>query len=212
MSKIYIAADLHLGHEKLALLRGFSTLEEHDETIIANWNHIVTKRDSVFVLGDVCFGQKNLHKLGQLLGTKKLIMGNHDKYPITSYLPYFSQVFGCVKYKGYILSHVPVHEGQFNRFTGNIHGHLHDRTLDDKRYICVSAEQTEFKPRLFEELVGKRLIRSYEDVPCSYAEECFNGNRYGKGCFEDHFSSIMGGKPWQECHCMTDYERKTIGN
>ena len=108
MSKIYITADLHLGHEKIALVRGFSTVEEHDGTIIANWNSVVTKRDSVFVLGDVCFGQKNLCKLGQLLG-------NHDKYPITSYLPYFSQVFGCVKYKGYILSHVPVHEGQFSR-------------------------------------------------------------------------------------------------
>jgi hypothetical protein len=36
---------------------------------------------------------------------------------------------------------------------------------------------------------------------CSHFDECHNGNRYGKGCYEDDFNNAMGGKPWQECHC-----------
>lgn len=59
-------------------------------------------------------------------------------------------------------------------------------------------------------LVGRGVIRSWEDVDCQHAFECFNGCRYGKICYEDDFNNAMGGKPWQECYCMTDEERMTI--
>lgn len=176
MSKVFIIADLHLGHEKIAGARGFYSVALHNNTIIDNWNSIVTKRDSVFVLGDVVFGEQNFPLLGQLKGTKKLVMGNHDKYPITSYTKYFSQVFGCVRYKEYILSHIPVHENQFERFKRNIHGHLHSKVVKkeveyysnntdsfynkleaDTRYICVSAEQTKLTPVLFSSLMEKSI-------------------------------------------------------
>lgn len=154
----FIIADLHLGHEKIALARGFTSVEEHDECIIDNWNKVVNKRSSVFVLGDVVFGQSNLSKLARLNGTKKLVLGNHDKYPITAYLPYFSQIYGCVRFQGCVLTHIPVHESQFARYKKNIHGHLHSKRVqvgevDDLRYICVSAEQTGLKPLAWEELI-----------------------------------------------------------
>jgi len=153
MSNIFITADLHLGHESAVTFRGFSSQTEHDETIISNWNSRVGKNDSTFILGDVVFGQKNLPLLSRLNGTKKLVMGNHDKYPIRSYLPYFTQIYGVVRYKGCILSHIPVHPGEFPRFTYNIHGHLHDKAIPDPRYICVSLEQTEYFPLLWADLV-----------------------------------------------------------
>lgn len=53
-------------------------------------------------------------------------------------------------------------------------------------------------------------IRSYKEVNCSHAQECFNGGKYGKGCYEDDFNNAMGGKPWQECYCMTDDEKITL--
>jgi calcineurin-like phosphoesterase family protein len=175
MSKVFAIADLHLGHKKVALARGFSDIDEYNWAMITYWNIAVSKRDSVFVLGDVVFGQHNLPLLAELNGTKKLIMGNHDKYPIAKYLPYFSQIFGCVKYKECILSHIPVHENQFERFKYNIHGHLHTKVVTtskmvypsgfniggelqdvpDKRYICVSAEQTNLTPVLFSSLIGE---------------------------------------------------------
>lgn len=36
---------------------------------------------------------------------------------------------------------------------------------------------------------------------CSHFEECSEGCRYGKGCYEDDLSNAMGGKPWSECYC-----------
>ena len=125
----FIIADLHLGHEKVALARGFTSVEDHDECITDNWNSTVNKHSSVFVLGDIVFGQSNLSKLARLNGTKKLVLGNHDKYPIRNYLPYFSQIYGSVRFKECVLTHIPVHESQLTRYKKNIHGHLHSKVV-----------------------------------------------------------------------------------
>jgi hypothetical protein len=39
---------------------------------------------------------------------------------------------------------------------------------------------------------------------CSHRDECINGCRYGKGCYEDDLNNAMGGKPWGECMCGID--------
>jgi hypothetical protein len=57
-----------------------------------------------------------------------------------------------------------------------------------------------------QEFPRDQVIRNWEDVSCEHAFECFNGCRYGKGCYEDELNSAMGGKPWQECRCMTEFE------
>ncbi len=41
MSIVRFIADLHLGHQNMATRRGFSTVEEHDEHVIAKWNSVV---------------------------------------------------------------------------------------------------------------------------------------------------------------------------
>lgn len=80
MSARLFTADTHLGHAYMASLRGFSSVEEHDETIIANWNREVKPRDSVFLAGDAAMGiRKNtLPLFSRMNGTKHLITGNHD--------------------------------------------------------------------------------------------------------------------------------------
>lgn len=50
-------------------------------------------------------------------------------------------------------------------------------------------------------------MRTEEEVGCSHYHECFNGCRYGKGCYVDDLNNAMGGKPWFECRCMNDSER-----
>src|SRR5690554_6252037 len=108
MSTIYITSDLHFGHKKIYPLRGFSSIEEHNNTIIDNWNSIINKRDSTFILGDIAFGATNIKLLNKLNGYKKLILGNHDSYNIKNYIDYCTQIFGAIKYKDYILTHIPV--------------------------------------------------------------------------------------------------------
>jgi len=157
LNKVFIIGDTHFGHKKIlefeAEHRPFKTIEEHDETLIDNWNSVVNKNDTVWHMGDVLFGRDSFKYLPRLNGVKKLVMGNHDHYPIELYKEHFSKIFGAVKLRDYILTHVPIHPYQFYRFKGNIHGHMHSDSLDDKRYINVSAEIIGLKPILLDTLL-----------------------------------------------------------
>jgi calcineurin-like phosphoesterase family protein len=54
-----------------------------------------------------------------------------------------------------ILSHCPIHESEIGRFAKNIHGHVHENTLEDSRYINVSCEAVDYTPVLFDELIQR---------------------------------------------------------
>ena len=60
MSKnIWFTADLHLGHRAILRLanRPFSSIDQHDETIIENINKLVKSGDDLYILGDISFNQ-----------------------------------------------------------------------------------------------------------------------------------------------------------
>lgn len=151
-------ADTHFGHKKVIEFekdaRPFATIEEHDEELVRRWNQTVSKKDTVWCLGDMVFGRDHLPILGRLNGNKKLVMGNHDHYPAEDYARYFTTILGSAKVRGdYLLTHVPVHPIQMGRFKGNIHGHMHSMTLADPRYFCVSAEITGLAPALLDTII-----------------------------------------------------------
>lgn len=54
---VYFTADTHFGHENIIKFcdRPFASVEEMDETLIANWNGRVRANDTVFILGDMFF-------------------------------------------------------------------------------------------------------------------------------------------------------------
>lgn len=85
MASVFFTADTHFSHELVANLRGAQTIEEHDESIIENWNAVVTKRDHVWHLGDLTLKNPPAisHLLERLNGVKHLVLGNHDRaHPI----------------------------------------------------------------------------------------------------------------------------------
>lgn len=43
MHRKFVISDLHLGHTNMALHRGFTSVEEHDDYIISKWNSVVNK-------------------------------------------------------------------------------------------------------------------------------------------------------------------------
>ncbi len=157
MNRTFIIADTHFGHKKIidfeADYRPFATIEEHDAELIRRWNAVVKPKDTVWHLGDVLFGQEAFNILPLLNGIKKLVMGNHDRYPCARYLEYFRQIVGAAELRNCILTHIPVHPAQFERYRANIHGHLHHTKLDDSRYINVSAECINLTPVLLDELL-----------------------------------------------------------
>jgi calcineurin-like phosphoesterase family protein len=156
MSIVRFIADLHFGHGNMAIKRGFTTVEEHDEHIITKWNSVVNKRDITYILGDITMEKSTpYHLLDRLNGTKKVILGNHDKPShVPELLKYVNSVGGMVQYKGYILTHCPIHPSQLEfRYSKNIHGHVHSNSLDDGRYINVSAEVVNYVPKTIDELI-----------------------------------------------------------
>lgn len=91
MSVVRFTSDLHLGHEKVAGLRGFDSVRDHDAVILANWQRTVGPNDIVWVLGDITLGSRGqaLAALYALPGRKRLILGNHDAgHPSNSRHPY----------------------------------------------------------------------------------------------------------------------------
>jgi len=163
MSNTFFISDTHFGHKNIIKFdsskgcRQFDNIEEHNEKLVQNWNSVVKKRDIVWHLGDFCFGKKNLEYASRLNGLKELVLGNHDTFSTESYLKYFHKVYGSAQFDGNILSHIPVHESQFTRWDYNIHGHLHSKDLDDRRYVNVSCEQINMTPISYEELKTLRF-------------------------------------------------------
>lgn len=182
MSEVFFIADTHFGHRGIIEFsetkphRPFTNIEEHDEELISRWNATVQPKDTVWHLGDFCFGKRNLEIASRLNGNKKLVMGNHDMYATEDYLRYFTRLAGIIEYKGLALSHAPVHENQLSRWYMNVHGHLHTKRVqraklvqthgeegafeDDPRYVCVSCEQIELAPVPFDWILNKWAERN----------------------------------------------------
>lgn len=79
----FFTSDTHFGHKNIILYcnRPFSSVEEMDEQLIANWNSKVGIKDTVYHLGDFAFYQQDkiLEILNRLNGYINIVPGNHDK-------------------------------------------------------------------------------------------------------------------------------------
>ncbi len=131
---IYFTSDLHLGYQKVIKNRNrsFDSVEEMNETLIANYNSRITPKDTVYLLGDLT--QKLEPKeanslLARLNGKKTLLIGNHDKYK-----KYDAKIFKEMCDYKYLtdkdvpiaLMHYPILA--WNRYQHGsmmLHGHIH---------------------------------------------------------------------------------------
>ena len=118
MANIWLTSDLHFNHDKSFILepRGFSNINEMNETIIKNWNSIVNVEDDVYVLGDLMLGdcELGIKLIKQLKGKIHVILGNHDtnnrKNMYENCYNIVEVVYATtIKFKGYsfYLSHYP---------------------------------------------------------------------------------------------------------
>ena len=53
---IYFTADMHFGHKAIITMqnRPFESVEEMDRVLLQNYNAVVHKDDTVYILGDIC--------------------------------------------------------------------------------------------------------------------------------------------------------------
>ena len=161
MSVVRYYSDPHFGHRNMAIKRGFKDEEEMNKHIVKQWNSVVSKKDVTYILGDITMEKATQYYwLNELNGIKKVILGNHDEPQHVPYLLKYVNNVSALKYLKHkefgniILSHAPIHPCELEyRFNINIHGHVHENTLPDKRYINVSAEVIDYKPKLLSELL-----------------------------------------------------------
>lgn len=172
MSNVRFIGCLHLGHKWMAHHRGFQDEFHHAEHLIQEWNKIIHKKDLTYILGDVTMESKeHYYLLDRLNGRKIVVMGNHDMPKHSrDLLLYVEQVAGMIDYKGYCLTHAPIHPNEMGRYQGNIHAHIHENKLDEvlspsmyrdkgsvleptlHKYHCVDAHIIDYKPKLLIEL------------------------------------------------------------
>ena len=85
MSDILFTSDQHFGHANVLKFcnRPFADLEEMTETLVDNWNKVVSNGSRVYVLGDMfwrTFGENDaLTVMKRLKGQKFYIWGNHEE-------------------------------------------------------------------------------------------------------------------------------------
>ncbi len=150
MANVWFGSDFHFGHKNIQRFRigPWSTEEEHREWIIQECNKVISKRDDVYLLGDIAFSLDALRDVSCIKGARKfLVRGNHDKLPAGSFLTYFKDIYGLWKYKGFWLSHAPIHPDEL-RGRVNLHGHVHYEDIR-KPFNPVYDVVAEKDPRYF---------------------------------------------------------------
>ena len=144
-SGIFFTSDTHFGHSKIIdyCKRPFSSIEEHDKTLIQNWNNVVGQDDTVFHLGDFAYGNSQFvsNIIKQLNGNIILIKGNHD---LRNMNPTLYNMFSDTVYQARILidkqtvylNHFPFlcfEHGDINLYKDNysiqLFGHVHSGPL-----------------------------------------------------------------------------------
>lgn len=169
MSNVYIASDLHIGHKVICKYRPeFTSTEEHNNTLIENVLSACGKRDTLWLLGDICFDESYdwiYYEFCKHIGNVNLILGNHctqntERQRIIGYAQECGvSLHSLVSYKGCWLSHHPIHPQEL-RGKFNIHGHMHREHIDDPRYYNACVEHTSWKPKLFKEILAELQERN----------------------------------------------------
>ena len=150
-SGIFFISDTHFGHSKIIdyCKRPFSSIEEHDKTLIQNWNNTVGQDDTVFHLGDFAYGNSQFiaNIIKQLNGNIILIKGNHD---LRNMNPTLYNIFSDVVYQARILidkqtvylNHFPFlcfDHGDINLYKDNysiqLFGHVHSGPLTSSKDV-----------------------------------------------------------------------------
>lgn len=154
--KTFLYSDPHFGHEAIIEYesRPFENAAHMDQTLLDNWNKRVSKKDMVYILGDVSFHNFAITEeiIRSLNGRKRLILGNHDRNRSLTWWKNagFEEVYEHpICYGGfYWFSHEPMYINKNMPYV-NIHGHIHGQKYEGDQYVNVSVEQINYAPVLF---------------------------------------------------------------
>lgn len=156
MKTIWFTSDQHFWHSNIIRYcnRPFKDVIEMNETIIQNYNSLVSATDIVYFLGDFSFGGSNLRKttLDRLKGCKIIIRGNHDpslnkllSLGFDESYDYYHLVVNDFNLKLF-LYHYPYPEIYNSENDWQLCGHIHKKWKVKNKVINVGVDVWDFKP------------------------------------------------------------------
>lgn len=168
--ELFFISDTHFFHANILkftgkdghpIRPGFTDWNDMNERMVSNWNKVVTPQDHVYHLGDVTFRYDGAFNnlMSRLNGHKRLIVGNHDKMKNPNLFRWFEKVMLIRDWKDFNFqcTHYPIlHENNKRHF--NVHGHIHEKLMDDPRYINLCVEHWNYTPVHIDEI--RKIIAS----------------------------------------------------
>ena len=156
----FFTADWHFFHKHIIQYcsRPFNNEKHMRNKIINNFNEVVRKKDTTFVLGDVAMlggsqweGLKGV--IQKLNGTKHLIYGNHDEFRWQRYIDIgFTTVHSALWLEdeglNIVMAHDPSVYCTLEPESVLLCGHIHTlfKSIPDQRVVNVGVDMWDFKP------------------------------------------------------------------
>ena len=173
----FFSSDWHLSHKKILQFdnRPFSSIEEHDNAIINNYNELVRPDDNFYFLGDFAFGdiKKAEEFMKRLMGNKFFIKGNHDHEDMVEIYKKYGTYLGeqCkIKLVGdgngqeIVLNHYKMAIWErAHRFSWHLYGHSHHSLKDDltSKSLDVGINGWDYKPLSFKDIKREMDKRTF---------------------------------------------------
>lgn len=152
---VWFTSDLHFGHANIIgyCARPFSSVEEMDAALVANWNSVVRADDEVWHLGD--FATRSAESAAtyrrRLNGAIHLIWGNHDSDQVRrSSLWASSQPYAeiTVDSTRLVLCHYAMRVWhRSHRGALHLYGHSHGMLPGDRQSVDVGVDYPAWRYR-----------------------------------------------------------------
>lgn len=177
--RVFCTSDTHFGHKNIIKYcnRPFLSIEEHDATIVANWNEIVTDDDVIVHMGDLTMlsrlsVENQLHRqIKNLNGRKILVAGNHDSKHVkrTIEQDFYWKVFNKIETKEVLFRHWPLGPNEEEKLC--VHGHSHGK-LKKALHVDVGVDVYSFKPVLVADVLSSLGCQNVEQTINELLEFC----------------------------------------
>jgi len=170
--RLFFTSDTHFFHYNIIKYcdRPFATVLEMNQTLIDEWNAVVSPDDTIFHLGDfsMCPKSSVVEILSQLNGHKHLITGNHDGQRVES-VDLWESVCRTMTLQIEDISIQLNHYPNFDKFTDwdiFLYGHVHNRLDPTHNTLDVGVDSAfrhfgKYRPFSLEDIVN--IVSEYED-------------------------------------------------
>jgi calcineurin-like phosphoesterase family protein len=160
-TETWIVSDTHFFHDNIIVYANRPV--EHQQLILDSWQEKVEEQAPLLHLGDLALGKRTqLEGLDHLPGDKTLLLGNHDR---RSTMVYNQMGFKVLKrgfslpFKDWLIHfvHNPDHAPQLYSKQLVVHGHIHQHSHPDPRFINLSIEHHHYQIVWLPDVLQKRI-------------------------------------------------------